>query len=969
MNPEPSQQRDDELGELVFAYLERVDAGATPEAALRATLAGHHIRENDLRASLHTLRATGLLEAPAIARTPFPERVAGYRLRRQLGCGGMGVVFLAEDEARELVALKLVRPEQLYFERARARFRREVESARRLDHPGIAAVLDSGEEAGLPFIAQSWIPGASLDELLDRLRARAPEELTGADLSRALQTSLPEEARVREVRDARARGPDAEGSTFAGDWEQTALRLVLQVARALEHAHARRVLHRDVKPSNIVVTPDGRAVLVDFGLAWIPEASRLTRTGAQPGSLPYMSPEQLAGSLDEVDARADVYSLGVTLYELLTLRRPFRSQSSERVRALILAANPTLPQRLNSLVRGATQTVCLAAMDRDPRRRYPSALAFARDLEHVLAGRSIEARPPGLTLRSARWARREPLRAALLTLLVVGPLSWAAVTQWAMLRVQAAYQSEQEARTRADRQLTLTLAGIRSLIAELADGSLSQTPQLQRTRLEAIERALEVLGELERERPDERSVQAERGHLARLRGDVLGDLGRSQEARASYAAQVLIFQRLLSGASAGERLEYQRELSLGMERGAALLCVEGSVLAALEPHAEAVEQLRLVARESPPSSGARAQLALGLVLQADLLSQAGELGAARGTVEEGLELTKALLLESPDSPDALANLARARSSRLSVLQALGRPVDTREEREQVVELLRRASELRPEDRRIQESLALETGRLAGVLASAGEQARALELSEAASEGVRQLARLFPEVERYSELLLERLADHALVLAQSQHPEQGGALIEEQAEAAERLFRLQPGQLRAAERAARMLNNLAAYRIHVLERPESALEALRHAELALAAAEAIEAGAPARRELGLLLAYNRALAELLLDRRERGESAIEVFEQRAAQAADEARSRLFAADLWAEWVQCLRRTSPPAPRLEARGRELCLERLEAALAAGFDELQTLRRSEVFGAVVGDDPRWSAMLEELSRRAKD
>src|SRR5262249_15310747 len=162
-------------------------------------------------------------------------------------------------------------------------------------------------------------------------------------------------------------------------WVETCLRIARQVAEALDHAHERGVVHRDVKPSNVMLTHDGRAHLFDFGLSSAREAARITKSGALLGSLPFLPPERRRGAAEPGRA-GDVWSLGVTLYELLTLELPFRGADAEALRAAILRGEPALPSSRNPTVPWDAETVCLTSLERDPARRYASAAAFARDL-------------------------------------------------------------------------------------------------------------------------------------------------------------------------------------------------------------------------------------------------------------------------------------------------------------------------------------------------------------------------------------------------------------------------------------------------------------------------------------------------------------------------------------------------------------------------------------------------------------
>ncbi len=390
---------DDPVGAVLGPCLElpEEEQGAAIESARLA----HPELGSEIDRRLGLLRSMGLLRADR-ANESFPERLGEFRLLERLGGGGMGVVYRALQEplGRE-VALKLIRPELLYFPRARERFRRETLAVASLQHSGIVPIYTVGEAGGVPYFAMELLAGATLAEVLAALQGRSPESLTGADLQQAVAASSL--ARHGEV-------PSEAPDLFRGSWVEASLRCLLQVARALEHAHARGVLHRDVKPSNILLTPDGRARLIDFGLASSAVEARLSQTSSAIGSLPYMSPEQVRGEAT-LDARSDVYSLGASLYELLTLQLPFLGDSPLETSALILDGRADPIRARNRAVSRDAETVCLKALDRDPARRYASVTELARDLESLLALRPVVARPLGVALRVRRWAQRNPARA------------------------------------------------------------------------------------------------------------------------------------------------------------------------------------------------------------------------------------------------------------------------------------------------------------------------------------------------------------------------------------------------------------------------------------------------------------------------------------------------------------------------------------------------------------------------------
>jgi tetratricopeptide (TPR) repeat protein len=317
--------------------------------------------------------------SPRTADTPPVDRIGGIRLGKLIGAGGMGAVFHAWDETlgRE-IAVKVLGPDLVGSGERAERFLREVRAVARLRHPNIVAVYSAGEHEGLRYMAMELVPGSSLHDVT------------------AAATAQGRRIPVAEV-----------------------IRIGSQIARALHAAHEAGIVHRDVKPSNIRIATDGRPVLLDFGLAREAGAMDLTESGAFRGSPQYASPEQIGLKGAPIDHRTDVFSLGGTLYESLAGVAPFRGGTREQLFHAILLRDPTPPRKLAPEVPRDLETVVLAALEKDPARRYRTAAALADDLERIRDGLPVSVRPLSPLGRLARWGRRQPAKAALSAALVV----------------------------------------------------------------------------------------------------------------------------------------------------------------------------------------------------------------------------------------------------------------------------------------------------------------------------------------------------------------------------------------------------------------------------------------------------------------------------------------------------------------------------------------------------------------------
>lgn len=522
--------------------------------------------------------------APGAAHDPALGAPLGdFRLLREIGRGGMGIVYEAEQTSlARRVALKLLPFAAALDAKALARFKNEALAAAQLDHPHIVDVFAVGCERGMHFYAMRYIDGLSLAQVIEQLgRPRttpssraADESKSCADAKASTQPSSVAEGSLAEgslVAGETARSPVAEtartdsvlGARTNEEFFDSLARLGVHAAEALHHAHQHGVVHRDVKPANLLLDMEGKVWITDFGLARIETAATLTGPGDLLGTLRYMSPEQALATHAVIDERTDVYSLGATLYELATLLPAFRGSDRRELLRQIAHDEPRPLRKVRHAVPPELEIVILKCLEKSPQDRYASAGELALDLQRFLEHRPIKARRPSVADRLAKWTRRHASLAGAIGVSLLFVLATLSISLVWVLRArdeaQASASSERRQRiqaeknkreanqqriaakrqaSRANANLEKAEEAIERLLSRVSNDDFFDLPQADPVRKAILEDALALHLDLLDKNP---SSELARYRLARGRQKVARLqrlLGKFPEAKASYLAAI-----------------------------------------------------------------------------------------------------------------------------------------------------------------------------------------------------------------------------------------------------------------------------------------------------------------------------------------------------------------------------------------------------------------------------------------------
>ncbi|MDV6030450.1 MAG: protein kinase [Phycisphaera sp. RhM] len=581
-----------------------------------------------------------------------PERIGDYEVIGTLGKGGMGIVYLARQKAAgRTVALKVIRPEHLagmtaqQRDRALTRFRTEAQAAARLDHENMVTLYDVGESDGQQFLSMRYVEGRSLAEIL----------------------------------------------RFGPIDNQPAASYIHQVCRAVGEAHQQGILHRDLKPQNILIdAKSDRALVTDFGLAKLVEQEDgLTRDGDVMGTPQYMSPEQARDSAS-VTVRSDVYAIGATLYHMLTARPVFQAATVWETLRQVMDRQPVPPRRLNPAIDLDLDTICLKCLEKDPDRRYASAGAVADELERYLSGVPIRARPISALGRLWRWSRRNRLIAAsAATALACLVLAFVAVTV-SLVQTRSAFARSEESFKQAldavndffttvSEETLLDQPGLKPLrhdlmrqaleyykrflvqraddptIADLMGvthyrvGLITAEIESHDAALEHFDRAIEIQRRSVDHRPDSESNLRELANSFNARGDSLFHLGRLESSLNSFRQSKKLRQRLVR--LQPDDIEYRRLLANTDMNLGIVFKRSGNLIAAFAALGDATELREQLSMEHPDDPRILRDVAKGYYALGGIYAQHGKLDLARSNYDRAVESFQQLVRMRPAIDD------------------------------------------------------------------------------------------------------------------------------------------------------------------------------------------------------------------------------------------------------------------------------------------------------------------------------
>lgn len=763
---------EDLLAQLLDEYLRSLETG-NPISLSSLTEKYPHLANElekfgkSIDALHHATQHLSSGDSLATGEPSLPSKQLGdFKLGREVGRGGMGIVYEAQQiSLNRKVALKVLPLAAVWDKKQVARFQNEARAAAQLQHPHIVPVFAVGEENGVHFYAMQFIDGDSLDVSLSEERQRLKDTRRGDNKTTARDgiapLAKPETARLSQPPssdESKATPTPAHSSLHKSrgpDFYRGVARLGIEAADALQHAHDCGIIHRDVKPSNLLRDQQGKTWVADFGLARIQKNPNVTMTGDVVGTLRYMSPEQALGRQAEVDSRSDVYGLGATLYELLAKQPPFPADDREELIYDITNRDPLPLRAINPAVPRDLETIVLHALAKSREDRYETARALADDLKRFLNGQPPLARRPNLLDHAQKWLFRNRAVAtvavaalALLTIVFAGGLILLA--QETAAKNAALARSEQnlkQAREVVDR------FGMQ--FSEL----LRAIPGAERLRQELLVETVSYYDELAQQAADDLSLRDQVADAHLKVASVTAAIGANQEAINAYRkGQHLLEEQLLTAA---DSTEIRQRLGIIHNNLALVFSDANRLEEAVQECNAAIDIYKgLLANQSGNLEWA-AQTAEIQGNYSTILSRLGKTAEAEQAAKQAIGTLTGLYGESPAEPAAAHRLALLLNN-LSILQRKDKLQDAEQTAEQAVALLQAISSGEAVPIEHLADLALAQANLAAIQAQDANTSAAAENLQTAIGLQQAVASKAPAVARYRLNLINSLNSLALL---------------------------------------------------------------------------------------------------------------------------------------------------------------------------------------------------------------
>jgi serine/threonine protein kinase len=610
-----------------------------------------------------SVSAAGPAPRPADSSAPLEGVLGDFRIVREIGRGGMGVVYEAEQiSLKRRVALKVLPFAAVLDPKQLQRFKNEAQAAASLKHPNIVAIHSVGCERAVHFYAMDYIEGRTLAEVICQLReVAAPASGDGPDYGHpgtelTPDRAAPNAAEADTKREIQA-GISTLGTIRSPEFFRAVANLGIQAAEALEHAHQMGVVHRDIKPSNLMVDTAGHLWITDFGLVQTRDDTNLTMTGDLLGTLRYMSPEQAAGHSRSLSHHADIYSLGVTLFELLTLQPAFQGSNRHKLVHDIIDGKFRRPRDLNAAVPRDLDTIVLKAAALEPQRRYRTAQELADDLRRFLEDKPIRARRPSLAGRLAKWSHRHLTAVWSAVALLLLTTAGLAVSTALIGREQS---QTARALARAEENLRDARDTVNSYLIRVSEEELLDVPPMQRLRQQLLRLALVYYERFVFQHSEDPTLQAELSDALFRVGSITAETdsteGGLQRALKLHRDALEIRERLVE--EQPDASEHKERLALSYSAIGALEWSQGSWHEARDTLQKAARIWEELAAGNLTAGGYGRDLARSYGNLGVLEDQSGNPDAAVGWYRKAIAILKPLAAnEDPQDPDVTECLA------------------------------------------------------------------------------------------------------------------------------------------------------------------------------------------------------------------------------------------------------------------------------------------------------------------------